>query len=147
MRPSTHDLVALLKDLEPQLRPGVVAFCPLPSDAPRDADLAAIPWIALVREEEGLTAVVSEETAASHGWAVSFRARQITLRVYSDLEAVGLTAAVAQALATAGISCNVIAAVNHDHLFVPIDQADRAMTVLLELQATPNARRPTPNSQ
>jgi hypothetical protein len=138
MTSHSSDLLALLKNLQPELQPGVVTFCALP----RDVDLTAIPWIALVREEEGLTAVVSEDTAASHGWTVSFRARQITLRVYSDLDAIGLTAAVAQALATAGISCNVIAAVHHDHLFVPVDQADRAMSVLRALQGESREARP-----
>jgi uncharacterized protein len=132
MANSGTDLRELLKGLEPELHDGRVSFCAVPPAV----DLSGIPWIALVREDEGLTAVVREETAVSHGWTVSFRARQITLRVYSDLEAVGLTAAVAQALATAGISCNVIAAVRHDHLFVPVDQADRAMNVLFALQAS-----------
>jgi len=47
---------------------------------------------------------------------------------------VGLTAAVARALADAGIACNVIAAVHHDHLFVPVEQADAALTALSALQ-------------
>jgi hypothetical protein len=70
---------------------------------------------------------------------VAFRAAWITLSVYSDLHAVGLTAAVAAALASEGISCNVVAALRHDHLFVPVDRADDALTVLERLQA--EARR------
>ena len=46
----------------------------------------------------------------------------------------GLTAAVSQALAEAGISCNMFAGVHHDHLFVPVDEAARALAVLRELQ-------------
>ena len=132
MTSPSRDLLTLLRNLEPELRPGVVAFCPVP----RDVDPTTTPWIALIEEEEGLTAVVPEETAAARGWAVSFRARLITLRVYSDLESIGLTAAVAQALATAGISCNVIAAVRHDHIFVPVDRDDDAMAVLRALSAS-----------
>ncbi|MEY2817195.1 MAG: hypothetical protein RL275_658, partial [Chloroflexota bacterium] len=49
------------------------------------------------------------------------------------LEAVGLTAAVSKALTEANISCNVVAAYYHDHLFVPVKDADRAMDVLLSL--------------
>ncbi len=42
----------------------------------------------------------------------------------------GLTAAVATALAKEGIACNVVAALRHDHLFVPYDRAAEAMEVL-----------------
>ena len=53
---------------------------------------------------------------------------------YSSLAGVGLTAAVSGALAEAGIPCNMIAALRHDHLFVPEEMGDRAMQVLKALQ-------------
>ena len=53
-----------------------------------------------------------------------------TLRVHSALEAVGLTAAAAQALARNGISCNVVAGFHHDHPFVPHADASRARDAL-----------------
>lgn len=56
--------------------------------------------------------------------------RFVTLRIHSALEAVGLTAAVSRELADAGLSCNVVAAFHHDHLFVPYEDADRAVAVL-----------------
>lgn len=59
---------------------------------------------------------------------------RFTLSVNSDLEAIGLTAASSAALGKAGISCNVVAGVNHDHIFVPIEQAGLAMQVLRALQ-------------
>ena len=46
--------------------------------------------------------------------------------MHSALEAVGLTAAVATALAAAGIPANVLAGYSHDHLLVPEDRADDA---------------------
>jgi hypothetical protein len=64
-----------------------------------------------------------------------FRAAWITLTVHSDLEAVGLTAAVSVALGAAGISCNVVAGTYHDHLFVPAQKAADAMAALRKLQA------------
>ena len=64
------------------------------------------------------------------GLPYSFVAAWITLNVHSALEAVGLTAAVSQALALAGISCNVVAAYHHDHLFVPVSEARRALHIL-----------------
>jgi len=54
--------------------------------------------------------------------------------VPSDLAAVGLTAAFAQALAAVGISCNVLAGAHHDHLFVPVDRATDALAALRALQ-------------
>jgi hypothetical protein len=45
-----------------------------------------------------------------------------------------LTAAVSRVLAEAGISCNVVAAVHHDHLFVPAEQGAAALALLEGMQ-------------
>jgi hypothetical protein len=47
-----------------------------------------------------------------------------------------LTAAVSTKLAAAGISCNVIAAHFHDHLFVPYPTAQEALEQLERLAAS-----------
>ncbi|HEX8350737.1 MAG TPA: ACT domain-containing protein, partial [Hymenobacter sp.] len=60
----------------------------------------------------------------------------ITLTVHSSLEAVGLTAAFARALARGNVSCNVVAAYYHDHIFVAAQDADKAMRLLQELAQT-----------
>jgi uncharacterized protein len=129
MAAPVSDLDALLRDLRPVLQSGVFVFCVLPPDVPPEA----VPHLGLFREEEGVSVIVSEETAARHGWPALFRAAWITLTVRSDLHAVGLTAAVASALAEAGISCNVVAAAHHDHLFVPADRGEEAVAVLFGL--------------
>jgi uncharacterized protein len=134
--PAIRDLGQLLRTLEPAREPGVVVFAAL---AP-GASMPAVDVIATFREREGLTIVVEESTARAAGITPLFRAAWITLTVHSDLAAVGLTAAVAGALATAGIACNVIAAAYHDHLFVPVEQADDAMAVLGELAAQARSR-------
>ena len=41
---------------------------------------------------------------------------------------------ISQALAQAGIGCNVVAGTVHDHLFVPAERAADAMAVLQALQ-------------
>ena len=125
------DLAELLATMAPQLNAGAWAWCALPADAALDG----VDAIATMREAEGLTVVVAERDAVARGWAIAFRAAWITLRVHSDLAAVGLTAAFARALGDAGISCNVVAGVHHDHLFVPIARADDAMRALRALQA------------
>jgi hypothetical protein len=60
--------------------------------------------------------------------------RCIKLNVYSSLEGVGLTAVVSSALGDNGISCNMVAAFHHDHVFLPSGQCDLAMEVLTSLQ-------------
>ena len=127
------DLAVLLASMRPGLHDGVWAWCALPAGTPAE-DVAAV---ATMREAEGLTVVVAEAQALARGWRVAFRSAWITLSVHSDLAAVGLTAAFARALADAGIACNVVAGVHHDHLFVPVDRAADAMAALRALQARP----------
>ncbi len=127
-----NKLDLLLAHLQPVLQPGRFAFVSLPPD--RTLDSSEI--LASIREPEGLSVVVSESCAASNALPVQFRAAWITLQVHSDLAAIGLTAAFSNALAQAGISCNVVAGVHHDHLFVPVDQAQQAMITLQALQHT-----------
>ena len=125
-----RDLDLLLRTLEPELHPGTWAFACLPADL----DLGDLRPLATFREAEGLTVVVPLAQAEAAGWPIAHRAAWITLRVASDLAAVGLTAAFAGALAEAGLSCNVMAGVHHDHLFVPEDRGREALACLRALQ-------------
>lgn len=72
-----------------------------------------------MREAEGLSVVTDEIYALRRGWPVAMRAAWLTLKVHSDLNAIGLTAAISRVLAAQRIPCNVIAGVCHDHVFVP----------------------------
>jgi uncharacterized protein len=128
--PAINDLKVLLTQMHPKLNPGRYAFVAVPSGI--SLDPAAI--VASVREPEGLSVILAEQTAIELGLPVAFTAAWITLTVHSDLAAVGLTAAFSQALAQAGVSCNVIAGVHHDHVFVAIDQSEQAMNALRCLQ-------------
>jgi uncharacterized protein len=94
------------------------------------ADLRAV---ATVEEPEGLTVVLSKAEADRIGLAYGFVAARITLALHSELDAVGLTAAVSAALAASWISCNVVAGAHHDHLFVPFDRAGEALAILRAL--------------
>lgn len=89
--------------------------------------------LAIFREDEGLTLILSDALAAAHGVQTDLAMRRITLSVHSALDGVGLTAAVATALAQGGIPCNMVAAYHHDHAFVPAQQAEQAMVILTEL--------------
>ena len=123
------DLATLLKNLAPQVSEESWVFCV----APRVPEALTRPPLMTFREEEGLTLVLPEAAAASLGLLASRVYQQITLTVYSDLDAVGLTAAVSSILADAGISCNVVAAFHNDHLFVPERDAQRALELLEKL--------------
>lgn len=90
--------------------------------------------IATFREDEGLSMVVPLEVARRHRLPVDQPMRRITLQVHSALDGVGLTAAVATALAARNIPCNMIAAFHHDHVFVPSAMADMALDRLRDLQ-------------
>jgi len=124
------DLTHLLRAMEPTLNEGVYVFLTAESISSDLQDKS----LAIFREKEGVTIVAREEDAVSAGLPVMFRAAWITLTVHSDLEAVGLTAAFGNALAEVGISCNVLAAAFHDHIFVPVDRAEEALERLQKLQ-------------
>jgi uncharacterized protein len=85
---------------------------------------------AIIREDEGVTLILTRADADRAGLAYEYIAARITLRVGSALTDVGLTALFSRTLAAAGISCNVIAGLAHDHLFVDWDQAARALALL-----------------
>ena len=120
------DLDAILPAMDPELRFGAYVFVSVPhGEAKPAADI-----LASVHEPEGWSLVLRRDDADAAGLAYDYVAAWITLRVYSSLAAVGLTAAVSSALADAGISCNVIAGHHHDHLLVPHQEADRALSIL-----------------
>ena len=77
--------------------------------------------------------ILTRAVADRVGLAYDYVAARITLRVNSALTDVGLTALFSRTLAESGISCNVIAGLAHDHLFVDWDQAARALALLREL--------------
>ena len=87
---------------------------------------------ATVAEDEGQTVVAPLTDMLAAGLASDPWAR-ISLTVHSDLSAVGLTAAFAEALGRVGISCNVIAGYHHDHLFVQWDRRTDAVAALKAL--------------
>nr|WP_255569806.1 ACT domain-containing protein [Actibacterium sp. 188UL27-1] len=117
----------MIAGMDPVRLSGVVRFCTLTD---RQVVAAALPHArAMVREEEGITLILPVDHPAALG-SDSPSMIQITLQVQSALDGVGLTAAVADALAQVGIPCNVIAGHHHDHIFVPEDRADMAVAAL-----------------
>jgi len=123
------DLKALLKTISPKLNEGDYVFCTTASL--EDIDPKEI--IGLFKEDEGWTVIVNKELADKLNLSYSYIAAWITLTIHSSLEAVGLTAAFATALGNEGISCNVVAAFYHDHIFVAKQDSEKAMEALINL--------------
>jgi uncharacterized protein len=117
------------RDIQPDLSadPYVFARCDKGEPPP-----GLVPF-AVIREDEGLTVVLTRSDADRAGLAYDYVAARITLRVNSALADVGLTAMFSRILADAGISCNVIAGLAHDHLFVEWDRGARALALLRDL--------------
>jgi len=125
------DLNKILKSIRPKLNAGHYVFCVV-NDLSR-IDPSEI--ISTFREEEGITIVIKQELADQLNLTYSFIAAWITLTVHSSLEAVGLTAAFSSALSDEGISCNVIAAYYHDHIFVNKKDSEKTMDILRRLSS------------
>ncbi len=123
------DLLKLIKDMKPELNKGEYVYCLVNSKE----HAAALDPLCYFIEKEGVTVILSKEKADTLNIPYAVICVWITLTVHSSLEAVGLTAAVSKALTEANISCNVVAAFYHDHIFVPVKDATRAMEALQNL--------------
>ena len=123
------NLTQLLQELQPIRNEGEYVFCLVNSLS----SAAELDPLCIFQEKEEVTVILPKTRADENLLLYSVICAWITLNVHSSLEAVGLTAAVAKALTEANISCNVVAAYYHDHIFVPVKDAERAMDVLKRL--------------
>jgi hypothetical protein len=124
------ELGQMLAQMRPELRSGTYVFVTFSGAAP-----PGLEPVMTFAEDEGLTLIVAQDAADAAGLPYEIPTAWITLTVHSSLAGVGLTAAVSTALADAGISCNMVAAALHDHLFVPVDLGPTALAVLQQLSA------------
>jgi uncharacterized protein len=128
-RTGETDLKKLIKSLKPKHNTGDFVFCEI-SDLSK---INAKDIIMFFKEEEAVTIIITKELADRLKLQYSFVAAWITLTVHSSLTAVGLTALVSKTLSDNGISCNVVAAFYHDHIFVGKEDADKAISLLNQL--------------
>lgn len=129
IKTGVKELDTLLQNMEPILNEGEYIFATV-------SDIESIPrsmTICEMKEQEGITVVLTKQDAEELGLSFDYIASWITLNIHSSLEAVGLTAAFATALAKQEISCNVIAGYYHDHIFIDKKDEEKAMNVLTEL--------------
>ncbi len=124
-----RNLKELIRSMQPKLHPGEFIFT-------SQSSLATIPPEGIIgqfTEKEGITIIMERSKADDLGLSYTYVASWITLTVHSSLDAVGLTAVFSSELAKHGISCNVVAALYHDHIFVDKKDGERALRVLTEL--------------
>lgn len=87
---------------------------------------------ATLTEAEGLT-VVAPLAALEAAGLMSEPWARISLARSSDLAAVRLTGAFAEALSAKGIGCKVIAGYHHSHIFVPWGRREDSVAALRRL--------------
>lgn len=124
-----YDLKSLLAGMSPVLDPSHYVFVTLPD---REIPGGIVPRM-IMQEAEGTTLIITRYEAEAAGLDAVFDCRMITLEVHSALDAVGFLARITTRLADLGMGVNPVAGYFHDHLFVPADRADDAMTALREM--------------
>jgi len=82
------------------------------------------------KNEKDITIIIERIKADQLGLSYTYISSWITLELFSTLDEVGLTALFSQALASNGISCNVVAGYYHDHVFVKKVDALRSIEIL-----------------
>ena len=122
-----RDFSELLRRMDPTVRQGDFVFVSM-QRATRG--LAGLQPLLIFHEEEGVSLILEKGLADRAGLEYEGVWACITLNVHSDLEAVGLIAAVATALAREQIPCNTVSAFYHDHIFVPKAQSERSLRIL-----------------
>ena len=126
------ELEKLLTAMSPELREGEYVFSSIGPEEFNDRQVEPVGWF---REAEGISVILDRAAAQRLGIKQSSAFRMISLNVNSSLEAVGFLAAVTEKLAAAGVSVNAVSAFHHDHLFIPAEKADLAISLLNDMAA------------
>ncbi|MBO6503593.1 MAG: ACT domain-containing protein [Kordiimonadaceae bacterium] len=124
-----YNLETLIRSMEPVLHPQTYVFVTVP----KDFDTKPVKALMQFEEQEGTTLILEQKVAVQAGLPFEFPCRKITLNVHSALDAVGFLARVTTKLAGLGMGVNPVSGFYHDHLFIPEDRAEDAMTALLEM--------------
>ncbi|MGP1992105.1 ACT domain-containing protein [Zobellia laminariae] len=123
------NLAEMIKGMTPKLNEGEYVFITL-TDANQ---ISRADTLCEFKEQEGTTVIIAKQKADALRLPYEYIASWITLEIHSSLEGVGLTALFSSELAKNNISCNVVAAYYHDHIFVDHKDAEKAVTVLRQL--------------
>lgn len=129
------NLDQLIRSMEPSLHPDTFVFTTFASSPENDRinenqDFLALNPVMMFKEAEGVTLILPQGTALEKNIDFEFPCRMITLNIHSSLDAVGFLARITQRLAALDMGVNPVSGFFHDHLFVPKDKADEAMSEL-----------------
>lgn len=131
------DLRELLRKMGPELDSAKYYFATVDDDSLLALSGSMEYIVSIFREKEGLTVVFAEdaieELRGLSNKDVTGPFALITMRVQSDLMAVGFMAKLTEALGKENISVNVFSAYFHDYLFVPYERKGDAMGALKQL--------------
>ncbi len=118
------------KFLKPKLNQGEYVFALTNNiDGINEEDI-----LCLFKEDGKYSLILKKEFANKYGMSYNFVAAWISLDLYSSLDSVGLTSMFSKALSDNNISCNVVAAFNHDHIFVNYKDKELAFEILNKLK-------------
>lgn len=123
------NLDRLFRDMSAELRPEIYVFATVPCVP------AGVTPRMTFEEADGTTLILTRDEADAAGLPYEFACRMITLNIHSALDAVGFLARITAELAKLGMGVNPVSAFYHDHLFVPVDRADDALSALRDLSA------------
>lgn len=121
------DLKGLIRSMQPMLMPETYAYVTVPAGRPIPPNLHPL---STFQEPEGWSLLLTEQEAVSSALPLAFWCRGISLRIQPSLFVVGLLAAIADRLARAGISINIISAYHRDYIFVSTARASEALGLL-----------------
>jgi hypothetical protein len=122
-------LERLIDGLTARLDPQIYVFVSCPPDAIPQGLTPLLQF----DEAEGRTLILPEAQCRQHNLRGIFPCQRITLGIHSSLEAVGLIATISAALAQQKIPANPVSGYFHDHIFVPEDKADLALSIIKDL--------------
>jgi len=120
------NLSKLLQGMTPVLNDGTYVFSTVKDSASIHND----DILSEFKEKEGTTIIISKDKADTLNLPYTYIASWLTLMIHSSLDAVGLTAVFSTALAKHNVSCNVVAGYYHDHIFVAVEDTEKALSVL-----------------
>jgi hypothetical protein len=129
--PGQTDLKKILESIDPYLVDESFIF--MTTDQSLSSISNTLNPIASFKENEGLSIVITQETADKNAITYDSVFSCISLGVHSSLESYGLISTISRELTQNNISTNVFSGYYHDHIFVQSEKADKALEIISKI--------------